>query len=314
MTFPPGLLKPAVLPTFHSTIPVVVAISINTEFLQKKSEFPGLLSDFYCIYIIIYVYRMDASTQPIEFSSATEEIEEQRLRALKSYNVLDTAAEQEFDELVSLASYICGTPISLISLITHDRQWFKARVGLSAPETPRSVSFCQHAIASEDILEIPDALEDIRFYRNPMVTGNPHIRFYAGAPLVNAEGHKLGTLCVIDTEPRELSEAQKIALSTLSKQVMVHLELRLKKQQVEHEKQQLRAANARLSQFASAVSHGLKEPLLGLQATLGSLEGNLAGKDFTLLGQNVQELKERARDLDVLVSGLRKQGLRNMGF
>src|SRR5215469_18109412 len=112
-----------------------------------------------------------------------------RLEALRRYAILDTFPEQEFDDLARLAALICGTPIALVSFVDANRQWFKARVGLEAPETPRNVSFCAHAIAKAELLVIPDALKDERFRSNPLVTGEPHVRFYAGAPLVAQDGH-----------------------------------------------------------------------------------------------------------------------------
>ena len=155
-----------------------------------------------------------------------DEIE--RLRVLGSYDILDTAPEAELDELVALASSICGVPIALISLIDESRQWFKAKVGLEATETPRDVAFCAHVIAEDQpgVFTVPDAREDPRFRANPLVTGDPHVVFYAGAPLVGDGGAKLGTLCVIDDQPRVLTPTQERALETLSRVVVRHLELR----------------------------------------------------------------------------------------
>lgn len=150
-----------------------------------------------------------------------------RLAALRSYAILDTAAEQAFDDLALLASQICGTPIALITLIDEDRQWFKARVGFDAAhETTRSVAFCAHAIEGTGIMMVPDALADDRFRNNPLVLGSPHIRFYAGAPLITPQGHALGTLCVLDRVPRTLSDEQTRALDALRRQVEAQLELR----------------------------------------------------------------------------------------
>lgn len=149
-----------------------------------------------------------------------------RLRALRSYQILDTKPEERFDELTQLAAIICGVPISLITLIDADRQWFKSKVGLDLSETPRAQAFCTHAIMQPQMFEVPDATEDARFAKNPLVTGDPNIRFYAGAPLATSDGHLLGTMCVLDRKPRTLSAEQKTALEILGRQVVANMELR----------------------------------------------------------------------------------------
>ena len=154
------------------------------------------------------------------------ENEAARLETLRQYQVLDTDSEDAFDDLTRLAAYVCGTPTALISLIDANRQWFKARVGLSARETPRDVSFCGHAIMQRGCFIIEDALADERFADNPLVVNEPFVRFYAGMPLMSPEGFAIGTLCVIDREPRHLNGKQIGALEMLSNQVMSQLELR----------------------------------------------------------------------------------------
>jgi GAF domain-containing protein len=152
--------------------------------------------------------------------------EQERLAALAAWQILDTDAEQAFDELTQLASRSCGTPIALVSLVAESRQWFKSRVGLDATETPRDMAFCAHTILNDQPMIVEDTWLDDRFRDSPLVTGPPNIRFYAGAPLVDDEGHALGSLCVIDRQPRKLTAEQTNTLQLLSHQVMRLMELR----------------------------------------------------------------------------------------
>lgn len=150
-----------------------------------------------------------------------------RLEALRRYEILDTEPDEALDAMVELAAYICDVPISAISLVDENRQWFKAITGLDAKETSRDVAFCAHAILQTTPMVVPDATKDERFHDNPLVTSQPDIRFYAGVPLATPEGDHIGTLCVIDREPRQLTQKQLDAIGVLSKNIMAHLNLRL---------------------------------------------------------------------------------------
>ncbi len=175
------------------------------------------------------------------------ENEAQRLAALQQYEVLDTGAEEDFNDIVQLASQICETPISLITLVDSNRQWFKAKVGLDVPETSRDVAFCAHALTSDDIFVVPDASKDDRFFDNPLVTDDPNVCFYAGMPLVTESGHALGTLCVIDHKPRTLTQTQLFTLRTLGKQVIKLLDLRLKVNNLQRSEAELRDTEDRIN-------------------------------------------------------------------
>lgn len=150
-----------------------------------------------------------------------------RLAALNRYAILDSEPEESFDDLVNLAAYICNVPMAMLSLVDDHRQWFKSKLGVELRETPREISFCAHAIQQGELFLVRDTLQDPKFRENPLVLGEPHIRFYAGAPLINEDGYALGTLCVVDREPRELETEQKDALQALSRLALRQMELRL---------------------------------------------------------------------------------------
>lgn len=152
--------------------------------------------------------------------------EKQRLKVLWQYEVLDSVPEEMFDDLAELAAHICEAPVALISLVDERRQWFKSHIGFALPETSRQASFCSYAIQQSGLFIVPDATQDKRFAHNPLVVSDPKLRFYAGAPLITADGHALGTLCVLDKVPRTLRPDQQQALRVLARHVVAQLELR----------------------------------------------------------------------------------------
>lgn len=226
--------------------------------------------------------------------------EDERLAELQRYNILDSPSEQDFNEIVELASQVCGTEISLVVLVDEYRQWFKARKGLEAEQTERDIAFCAHALHSDEIFEIADATQDERFRDNPLVTGNPKIRFYAGQPLRSAAGHKLGTLCVIDHSPRQLNEFQRYALGILGRQVERLLELRLRVDEIEQSFQVITAQNQALQnlnrlkdQTLSVLSHDLRSPLATLYTTLDLFTRDYLNQEQTI--RTVQSLKPQVK-------------------
>ena len=230
--------------------------------------------------------------------ASTPEDELSRLKDLYEYDVLDTEAEKSFDDLTLLASDICETPISLISLVDPDRQWFKSKQGIDVDETARDISFCSHAILENQVFEVQNALTDTRFHDNPLVTNDPNIRFYAGAPLITPRGNAIGTLCVISDKPKKLSSKQINALTVLSKEVIAQLELRLNNKklvmalekqkahnkELEKLKEEADTANNTKSKFLANMTHELRTPLHGILnlAELAISEGTTEEKDNTL--------------------------------
>ncbi|WP_298577111.1 sensor domain-containing diguanylate cyclase [uncultured Luteimonas sp.] len=198
--------------------------------------------------------------------------EQQRLAAVQALGILDTGPESTFDDLVAIAAAVCGVPMGAVSLIDAERQWFKAHHGLEVAETPRELSFCGHAILGGGVFVVPDALEDARFRDNPFVTGEPGVRFYAGAPLLDADGLAVGALCVMDRVPRRLAVYQLQALEALSRQVSAQLELRRVTRELQLQLQerhwyeaQLRSLNAELAlRNADLGEQVLQDALTGL--------------------------------------------------
>lgn len=227
-----------------------------------------------------------------------------RLEALEEFKIMDTGVEQDFNEIVELASKICNKPISLISLVDSQRQWFKARVGLDVTETPVSIAFCKYAIEKNNVFIVEDATKDDRFSNNPLVTGSPDIRFYAGTPLQTSEGYNIGTLCVLDNKPGELNDEQLEALKILGKQVIKQFELKrafrilqLRKQKIEEQQKTLKELLAFKDKIFAVVSHDLTAPIKGLGQVLELMSGgDLSDEEFKGL-------------MPILTSQVRVQGI-----
>jgi GAF domain-containing protein len=183
--------------------------------------------------------------------AAVPQNEAARLAALRTYAIVDTPPEEAFNEITHLASHICQCPIATISLIEADRQWYKAKLGIDIDETPRDVAFCAHTILQQEIVIVKDARLDPRFADNPVVTGPPFVRFYAGVPLLTPDGHALGTLCVVDTEPRELTFEQAWALDSLRRHTVAHLELRKALANLRHAHEEIQSLRAVIAEYES---------------------------------------------------------------
>lgn len=230
--------------------------------------------------------------------------EEQRLEDLHELGLLDTLPEGDFDNISQLAAAICQTPISLITLIDKDRQWFKARKGMDATETSRDLSFCAHAINKPgELMVVPDSRKDDRFKDNPLVTGDPHIIFYAGMPLVNSKGHAFGSLCVIDDHPRQLSEQQLDSLRALAYQVMRLLDLRRLNLKLSKQQLELASKNQELEKFAYVVSHDIKSPLNNMMALTHLLKSGGSNLDDESI-QCIDQIHQSAVRLKKLVEGI----------
>ncbi|RLP54053.1 MAG: GAF domain-containing protein [Ketobacter sp.] len=210
--------------------------------------------------------------------------EAERLQALEQYKVLDTDPEQGFDAIVRLVAYICDVPIALVSLVDDDRQWFKAKVGLDTVETSRDLAFCAYAIHQDAPFIVEDASRDERFDRNPLVTGDPGIRFYAGAPLRTPSGFRIGTLCAIDTQPRKLSGDQIDALRTLAGHVVDLFELRLKyaealtmNEELVQQQEKIIALSEQRKRFMANLNHEMRTPLNAIMGFSNMLRQRVQG-------------------------------------
>ena len=227
--------------------------------------------------------------------------EEARLAALHRYDVLDTPIEEDYEDITRLAAYICQTPIALISLVDRDRQWFKSQIGLGVRETPLDVSICAHAFLQPGLFVVPDTLEDERFASNPLVTGEPHLRFYAGALLESADGYPLGTLCVLDHTPRNLSDTQKQSLAALSRQVMKLMELRRSAKEVS-------LLNERLLRTITESHHRIKN---SLQVIAALIEMQILDDTETISPSALHRLSHHVRAISTIHDLLTEQSKSN---
>ncbi|HEX8822349.1 MAG TPA: GAF domain-containing sensor histidine kinase [Archangium sp.] len=230
--------------------------------------------------------------------------EEARLAALDSLEIMDSTPEAGFDDLTRLASHLCGTPIALVSLVDHYRQWFKSRIGLEAPETPRDLAFCAHAILGEQLFVVPDAVQDERFHDNPLVTGEPHVRFYAGIPIKGLGGLNMGTLCVIDNKPRHLTPEQQDALAVLGRQVEAQLLLRLRVRELERREEELRSQRDTLASVQHQKDELVQRVMRDLKTPLSSI---LTNATFTMYRPHLPDEVVRAtRDIRDAADGLQR--------
>jgi signal transduction histidine kinase len=240
---------------------------------------------------LMWMSSVNASDTPV---ARLHPNEAERLQALRSYGILDTAIEPAFDDITRIASYVCQTPISLISLVDEGRQWFKSEIGLGIRQTPLEQSICAHALLEHSFLEVPDTTRDSRFDCNPLVTGEPHVRFYAGALLRTPDGLPLGTVCVLDDKLRELSAEQRDILTALARQVMSQMELRralLLSDRLQRN----------ISRLMAVAGHDLKQPLQVMVLAIDRTRSKLTDpRDRQRLGLALDAGTRMAEELDRL--------------
>ena len=231
--------------------------------------------------------------------------EKNRLLTLESLELLNSTSEENYDNITKLASFICDTPVSLITLIGESTQWFKSKVGTDLDEAPRKLSHCAHAILNPDeLMEVPDTSKDERFFDNPYTTEDPKILFYAGMPLKAYNGAVLGTLCVLDVQPKVLNDEQKVALQSLAKQVENLFELRRHNLQLEKATKELQSRNEQLKNFAGVVSHDMKMPLANMIITTDLIKAKYSDK-FDQEGiQYLNYLKQSSFKLSNYITGI----------
>ena len=231
--------------------------------------------------------------------------EEERIEALLKYTILDSLPEPEYDNLTRIASIICGTPIAMISLVDTNRQWFKSKTGMCMSETDRDISFCGHAINQNgEMLIVPDARKDERFHDNPLTTGESQVVFYAGAPIHTPDGLPLGTLCVMDNKPGDLSESQKEALQDLAKQVMILMEFRRVIRVLFEQNNHILKLNGQLNEFAHSFAHELKTPVRNIQTMLDWLVSDYKKSFNGPAMSQLNSMQDNLEYLDEITDGM----------
>ena len=232
--------------------------------------------------------------------------EKERLLALQRLNILDSKPEEEYDEITKLASILCDAPTAFISLIDKERQWLKSKIGITACETSRDISFCSHTILEPDgFLEVPDSSKDDRFKDNPLACdGKEKIIFYAGVALKDKDENVLGTLCVADQQPRKLTDQQKQSLHYLANQVIRLFEMRMANNGLRQTKKELKEKNEQLKNFAGVVSHDMKMPLANMIVTIDILKSKLSKKLDDTSRTHLQNLKHSAFKLSDYISNI----------
>jgi signal transduction histidine kinase len=264
-----------------------------------------------------------------DVESETLLLEKKRLTSLVEYGLLDTEAAQELDILTKFTAKLFKAPIGIITLIDKNRQWFKSKIGIELSEIPRDVSFCDYTIRSNEVFEVQDTLLDDRFKNNPFVTGDPYVRYYAGAPLRNEEGYRLGSLAIIDKIPRKINEEEKEILKLLARQVVNYFELHSRKKklekevekrtrelkskisELEHKENELILSNKDLDNFIYTASHDLKAPISNIEGLISFLQGIHSehctehediSKSIDMMRKSIQRFRNTIQDLTEITS------------
>jgi len=232
-------------------------------------------------------------------SAPLPENEEHRIRKLQMYQILDTSAEEAFDRITRIVAEMIGVPIALVSLVDRERQWFKSKHGLDATETDRELAFCAHTILGDGVFEIENALDDERFFDNPLVANDPSIRFYAGAPLQTPDGYRLGTLCAVDNVPRKLTEQQRLLLQDMAAIVVDEMELRIALKQALNSADLQAKSIVLKDEFLANVTHELRTPLTSICGSLRLINSGAMGE---IPGGFVEPLHIADRNADSLLT------------